>query len=263
MSRVANRPVAVARPLLMLLGALLLGGCQSSSPQKPNAASEERLKVAALNTQLGVEYMKDGDNELALKKLEKAIETDPNYADAHNAMGLLRNRLQQFDQADASFREALRSSPDNPMALNNYGQFLCQQERFEEGQAKFMEAVKNPLYRTPEVALTNAGLCAMQAKDMTTAEEYFRAALAKNPRIGLPLLQMAQISHERGALQEAQRYLTRYLEVAPQSPRSLALGIRIEKALGNDDKAASYAVMLRNRFPDARETGQLLRGELN
>src|SRR5512133_1046766 len=133
MSSACRRLRRVA-PLVVTLAALLLAGCQSTPAEKSASGPDDKEKVAALNTQLGVEYMKDGDNELALKKLEKAIETDPNYADAHNAMGLLRNRLQQFDQADASFREALRSSPDNPMALNNYGQFLCQQERFEEGQ---------------------------------------------------------------------------------------------------------------------------------
>jgi len=260
-------PTATSSPSAGRLGALLLAGmlvagCQSTPPRKPDAAGEERAKVAALNTQLGVEYMKDGDNELALKKLEKALEVDPRYADAHNALGLLRNRLQQYDQAEASFKAALDSAPGNSMALNNYGQFLCQQQRYDEGQAKFIEAVKNPLYRTPEVALTNAGLCALAAKNVEAAEEHFRSALDRNPQLTLALLQMAQISFDRRELPEAQRYMTRYFALASQSPRALALAIKIEKAIGNDDKAASYAVALRNRFPDARETGQLLRGEL-
>jgi len=263
MSPIGTRPSFRGSTGVLLLAGLLVAGCQSTSSPKPDSAGEERAKVAALNTQLGVEYMKDGDNELALKKLEKAIEVDPRNADAHNAMGLLRNRLGQFDKAEASFEAALSSAPGNSMALNNYGQFLCQQQRYDEGQAKFIEAVKNPLYRTPEVALTNAGLCALAAKNVDTAEEHFRAALDRNPQIALALLQMAQISLDRSRLPDAQRYMTRYFALAPQSPRALALAIRIEKALGNDDKAASYAGALRNRFPDSRETGQLLRGEIN
>lgn len=256
------RPLAHSAATLTLLACLALAGCQSSGPAKPNAAKEERDKVASLNTQLGIEYMKDGDNELALKKFQKALETDPNYVDAHNALGLLRARLQQFEEAEQSFQAALRVDPGNSMALNNYGQFLCQQQRYADGQARFVEAVKNPLYRTPEVALTNAGLCAMQANDPTAAEEHFRAALEKNPLVPPALLQMAQINFDRGSFTDAERYYQRYLAIAPQSPRSLALGIRLGYALGDTDKAASYAVSLRNKFPDSREAGQLQRGEL-
>lgn len=239
-----------------------LAGCQSSAPQKKESAADERAKVAALNTQLGIEYMKDGDNELALKKLQKALEIDPKFVDAHNAMGLLRARLQQFDEAEASFKAALNVAPGNSMALNNYGQFLCQQQRYDEGQARFVEAVKNPLYRTPEVALTNAGLCAVQAKNPTAAEEHFRAALEKNPLVPPALLQMALLSFDRGSFTDAERYYQRFLAIAPQTARSLAFGIRLGNALGDTDKAASYAVSLRNKFPDSREAGQLQRGEL-
>jgi len=258
----ARRPHRRLAPLLAALAALVLAGCQSTPAEKSASGPDDKEKVAALNTQLGIEYMKDGDNELALKKLEKAVEIDPTYADAHNALGLLRNRLGQYDEAETAFKAALRHAPGNSFALNNYGQFLCQQQRFDEGQAKFIEAVKNPLYRTPEVALSNAGLCALQAQDSAKAEEHFRAALEKNPELPIALLQMAQISYDRGELAEAQRFLARFHAAAPQVPRSLALGIRIENALGNRDQMASFEVALRNKFPDSRETGQLLRGEL-
>ncbi|HMM76667.1 MAG TPA: type IV pilus biogenesis/stability protein PilW [Gammaproteobacteria bacterium] len=248
---------------LVVCVAAALAACQSAPKPKPDAGTDERAKVAGLNTQLGIEYMKDGDNELALKKLQKALEIDPHFVDAHNAMGLLRTRLRQFDEAEESFKAALRADPGNSMALNNYGQFLCQQKRYEEGQARFTEAVKNPLYRTPEIALTNAGLCAMQAKDPARAEDHFRAALEKNPMVAPALLQMAQIHYDRGAFADAERYYKRYLAIAPQTPRSLAFGIRLSKALGDADKAASYAIGLRNKFPDSREAGQLQRGELN
>lgn len=259
-----TRPVirGPALATLVVSVAVSLAACQSTSQLRSDSSADERAKVAGLNTQLGIEYMKDGDDELALKKLQKALEIDPNFVDAHNAMGLLRTRLRQFDKAEESYKAALRGDPGNSMALNNYGQFLCLQKRYEEGQARFVEAVKNPLYRTPEIALTNAGLCAMQADDPTHAEDHFRAALERNPTVAPALLQMTQLHYDRGAFAEAATYYKRYLAVAPQTPRSLALGIRLENALGNTDKAASYAVSLRNKFPDSREAGQLQRGEL-
>jgi len=260
-----NRPAfrRLALAALFVSVAATLVACQSGPKTKPGARTDERAKVAGLNTQLGIEYMKDGDNELALKKLEKALEIDPNFVDAHNAMGLLRTRLRQYDQAEQSFKSALRADPGNSMALNNYGQFLCQQKRYDEGQTRFTDAVKNPLYRTPEIALTNAGLCAMQANDPSRAEDHFRAALEKNPMVAPALLQMARIHYDRGSFTDAEGYYKRYLEIAPQTPRSLAFGIRLANALGDTDKAASYGISLRNKFPDSREAGQLQRGELN
>lgn len=258
--RIGSR--VLARALLAALLAATLGACQSGPRVKEDGGGGERAKIAGLNTQLAVEYMKDGDNELALRKLEKALEADPNFVDAHNAMGVLRMQLRQFDQAEQSFKTALRIDPANSMALNNYGRFLCQQQRYAEGQARFMEAVKNPLYRTPEIALTNAGLCAMQADDPRQAEDHFRAALERNPAIAPALLQMAQINYDRGSFAEADRYYARFAAVGPQTARSLALGIRLAHALGDADRAASYGVALRNKFPDSREAGELQRGEL-
>jgi type IV pilus assembly protein PilF len=175
---------------------------------------------------------------------------------------LLYNRLGEYDKADISFRAALRKNPGNGFALNNYGQFLCQQKRYEEGQAKFLAAVKNPLYETPEIAYTNAGLCAQAAGNGTAAEDHFRMALERNPAVAPALLALAQLALDRKDPETAGQYFARFSKVSPQNPRSLSLGIRIESARGRKDQAASYEMMLRNQFPDSREAGQLQRGEL-
>ncbi len=245
-----------------LIAAVALAGCQTSGPARPDSAADERAKLASLNTQLAIAYMRDNENELALKKLEKALEADGDYVDAHNAYGLLYTRLGQFDRAESSYRSALRIDSANSSALNNYGQFLCHQGRYEEGQTKFLEAVKNPLYRTPEVAYSNAGTCAMQAKDPATAEQHFRAALQVNPQLAPALLQMASLSFDADRPLDARGYLQRYLKVAPHNPRSLWLGMRIENALGNRDAVSSYSLTLKNRFPDSQETGWLQQGRL-
>ena len=53
---------------------------------------------------------------------------------------------------------------------------------------------------------------------------------------------------------QSKRYLDQYSRLAPQnSPRSLWLGIRIERIFGNKDKEASYALALRNLYPYSNE----------
>jgi len=125
------------------------------------------------------------------------------------------------------------------------------------GEQRFVAALKNSLYTSPEVAYANAGMCMKQAGDVENAERYFRAALQRNPRMRAPLLNMAEVSLDREQALSARGYLQRYLELAPHSPRTLWLGIRIEQELGDKNAVASYAILLRSKFPDSDETGKL------
>ena len=53
-------------------------------------------------------------------------------------------------------------------------------------------------------------------------------------------------------------YLQRYLEVGKHTSKSLWLGIRIERDLGDNNAASSYAMLLKAKYPDAPETRELL-----
>jgi len=245
---------------LMLLS---LAGCQSGGGDISHVSRDERQKLAEINTQLAIEYMRDGDNALALKKLEKAIEADPDSVSARNGLALLYTQIGEAAQAEKNYKAALSLDARNITALNNYGRFLCQQKRYAEGQARFQEAVNNSLNPAPETALTNAGICALDAGEPAKAEEFFRAALQRAPRLVPALFSMARITRENGDLLQARAYFQRYLEVGPASPAALWLGIQIENGLGNRDGVSSYGLQLKNNFPDAPETGQFLRGEFN
>ena len=141
--------------------------------------------------------------------------------------------------------------------LNNYGQFLCQEARYDEAEEIFLKAAQNPLYSTPEIALSNAGTCAMAQSKLDIAETHFRNALEKNPRVAVALIQMSQISYENANYLSARAYLQRYLEISPHTAKSLWLGIRIERELGDKNTLSSYTLLLKNKFPDSREAALL------
>lgn len=246
------RPLSLA----FLSIAMCLGACQQSGgPQHPMA---DPAKLAEINTELGFQYMQRGEYQIALTKLEKALDADRNYVDAHNAMGLLRNRLGQFDDAERNFKRALSIDPGNSAALNNFGQFLCQRQRYDEGEKQFLKAVENPLYKLPAVAYSNAGTCALDAGKVSVAETHFQSALKIDPRLGPALIQMADVSLTLGRHLPARGYFQRYVEVSQPSARALWLGVRIERELGDRDAVSSYALQLEKQFPDSDET-KLLR----
>ncbi len=245
--------------VLVMTITLLLSGCvtpQNSTGKAPNPANKR--KVAELNTQIAIQHLKDKEYELALKKLKKASDTDPNYPDAYNARGIVYSQIGETDKAETNFQRALRIDGKNPLTLNNYGQFLCQNGKPTQGQEMFQRATANPLYRTPEIALSNAGSCALNVGDTEKAESYFREALDINPRIPIALLQMASITFDSGRYLPARGYIQRYSQIANHVPRSLWLGILIERELGDQDAEASYALSLEKNFPDSKEAGMLV-----
>lgn len=247
------RGIVYSLPLLLLVSCAQMGG-GGGELQTEYDANE----VAQTNTRLGVAYMQEGNFEKALAKLERAREADPNYPVVHNMLGLLYQRLGEHEKAEDSFQQGLRLAPKNANVLNNYGQFLCSRNRYEEALQAFDKAAKNPLNENPARALTNAGTCALLNNDTARAEEFYRRALQANPRHAVALLQMADLQYDKGEFLSARGYLQRHLEVARHSARSLWLGIRIERELGDSDTVSSYALHLKSNFPDSEEA-RLLR----
>ncbi|NKB37750.1 MAG: type IV pilus biogenesis/stability protein PilW [Gammaproteobacteria bacterium] len=209
--------------------------------------------MAFTNVNLGVEYMRQGAYEKALAKFNRAVKADPKYALTYNMLGILYQLLEDPELAEKNFKQSLKLEADDPSALNNYGQFLCKQDRRIEAEESFLAAAGNPFYATPELAYTNAGSCAYLHEDVEVAEKYFQRGLSVNPEMPLALSQMAQITFERGELAVARDYLNRYLEVASHTPKTLWLGIRIERKFDDLDKLASYSMLLKNKYPDSLE----------
>jgi type IV pilus assembly protein PilF len=225
-----------------------------SAAVRPTAGTND---IAAVNLNLGVEYLRLGEYEKALSKLEKAREADENYPPTYNTLGVLYQRLGDKVKAEAYYQHALRLNSSDPPTLNNYGRFLCQEGRYDEAEATFLKAAQNPLYSTPEIALSNAGTCAMAQGNLDTAERYFRSALEKNPRVAVALLQMAQISYTNASYLSARAYLQRYLEIGKHTAKTLWLGINIERELGDKNLLASYELLLKNKYPQSKEASLL------
>ncbi len=254
------------RPILSLAGILilaLLSACQSTPVQPTGTVPQAANRLAEVHTQLGIGYLREGKLEQAYNRLERALDADPNYSTAHNAMGLLQERLKNPRRAEEHYRRAVSINPADSSAQNNYGGFLCRQERYEEGEARFIKVTENPLYKSPEIAYTNAGLCMRRAGNNEKAERYLRSALQINPKIPQALFAMSELSYENAQHLTARAYLQRYLEVARHTPQSLWLGVRVERELGDKNTASSYALLLKSNYPDSRETQLLLEsGEL-
>jgi len=234
-----------------------------NEPRKNYLTREEaRRNIAVANVNLAAAYLRQGRYKKALDKLQRARMADPDYAPVYNVSGLINQQLGNKQEAEENFQKAIKLDPGDSSILNNYGLYLCQEKRLEEAETAFLTAAKNPLYKTPEVAIANAGTCARENGQLELAEKHFRDALSLNPSITPALIQLAEMDYQRGDLHSAHEYLNRYLDVADHTSRTLWLGIRIEKELGDKDAVASYALLLRNRYADSREAALLRESDI-
>ncbi len=230
---------------------LLMTACAASAQRADDI--DPKLDAARINVRLGIEYLKQGQLAIAREKVDKALQQYPRDVGVQLGAGILYEQLDDPKAAEKHYRQALRLEPGNPEAQNALGAFLCRKGEAKSGEETFLKAAQNPLYRTPEVAYTNAGVCARRAGRLEQAEEYLRLALAQRGQYREALLQMAGVSFERGNGLHARAFLQRYMAVTAPAPEALLLAVQVERSMGDADAAGDYASQLRSKFPDSPE----------
>lgn len=243
--------------MLVVLSLLLSTGCSQPEVRK----GTDMHKAAEVYVGLGVGYMEEQQYEVALDNFKKAVAIDPRLPSAHNGIAILYEKLGELDLADKHYRKAIQLDAKDARALNNYGTFLCRTGKYKESEQYFERAASNPLYNQAASALKNAGICALKDNDPDKAESFFRKSLEVNPAYGPSLLQMAQLSYDADDYFKARAYLQRYLQIAEPTPDTLWLAVRTERELGDANAEASYALLLKSRFPDSPQAQQLERSD--
>lgn len=238
------------RVVVALLLGLLLAGC-GSSPTRDNVDPKQ---AAEANAELGLQYMLNGQYEVAMEKLKRALDFNSSNVNANHYMAELYNRLGRFDDAEKYYRRAISEADRDSGLNNNYGVFLCGRKKYDAAEEQFLKALEDPVYHGRIDTMENIGLCLLEKPDVKQGEEYLRKTLAADPHRPKSLLAMARINFNQGNYMPTRAYLQRYLEVAPHTPETLWLGIRTERILGDKNALASYSMLLKNNFPNAEET---------
>lgn len=246
------RTVRMISVLLVGATVLTLAGCAGATnrAKKKNDASN-------YNMQLGMAYLNQGDLGLAKEKLDRAVAENPGDPSVHSAMAMLQDRLGHPDQADKEFKAALNLGPRSPDVLNNYAVYLCRSGRVDEGVKAFEEAARNALYRTPEAAYTNAGVCLRGAKRDTQAAMSFRKALRVRPNFAEAAYQLADLDFRRGEVQGARETVDQFIGAFEPTADLLLIGVQIARKQGDRLAEEKFARKLRMDFPSSDQTRAL------
>jgi type IV pilus assembly protein PilF len=254
------RPEALLRSFALVL-ALVLAACQTTggggANLKKDSAASEKVEAARVHTELGQKYMQQGKLEIALDNLNKALAYDSDYVNAHTVIAVLYERIGDPKQAEEHYRRAAQIKSKGGNELNNYGAFLCKVGRYDEAAGYFDRAVADPFYKTPEVALTNAGTCLLKGGKRDQAEVVLRKALDRSPDNPEALFQLASALYEKGEYFKARAFMQRFESVGQARPESLMLGRNIELRLGNGNGASDYTRRLLQSFPESQQAREL------
>jgi len=246
------------RVLVAILLLLSLVACTSDGVRKK--ADDE--SSAEINARLGLAYMQQGNYEIALEKLQRAIEQDPEQATAHHYIAELYRQLKSPEDARKHYNTALEITPKDFSLHNNYGIFLCDQKDYEAAEKSFLMAISTaPVYKPRHEFYENLAQCMMRKPDHEKAEKYFRVVLEADPRMPVTLYQMARITYDSGKYLRARAFFQRFAEVSTQTAETLWLGVQIERKLGDAKAAGEYARQLKTNFPLADETVTMMESE--
>lgn len=253
------------RLTLTLLAAAWLWGC-SSTPTVENTTPARSVDAsnrdkAVTRVDLAVTYMGLGNLEDALRFATQALALDDRLPSAHHTYALVQMYLGRIESAERHFNKAIDLDPRNSQQRNNYALLLCRLGRIDDSKEQFLKAVENPRYAQRANAYNNLAICLRRNDRVDEAIEYLELAVVSSDELPEPLLDLAQINFERGELERADDYLSRYERLTTHSAASLWLAIRLARARGDDNGATNYGFQLRGRFPNSREAQLLLRSE--
>lgn len=251
--------------VLVLCLLLPLAGCvtthSDSNPIGKNiprtSKAEQAMEAARVHTELGQRYLASGDLQTALAKLTTALQFDSNYAPAHTVIAVVYERINQLPEAEVHYRKAVALEPTKGDTNNNLGLFLCTTGRYAESYGYFQKAIADPFYRTPDIALTNEGICQLRNHELAPAEASFRGALARNPNNGDALFQLAKTLYLNNDAFRARAFIQRFDALGAPTAAALKLGYDIESHLGNQDGALNYRTRLLTLFPDSEQARAL------
>jgi type IV pilus assembly protein PilF len=246
---------------LVAIAALLLAACASkeaappAQPEPPPPVKQQEVtpqRRSELHTELAAGYYERGQMDIALDELKEAVALEPNNAKAYNIYGLVYTVLGENTKAEQSFARALSLAPKDAEIRQNWGWYLCTHERMAESIPEFEAAVRDPLYKTPEIPLINAGRCSVMMGDAKGAEAFYQRALKVAPNNGAASYGLALLAYGQGRYEEARGWLRTSRQPNPPA-QTLYLGMCVEKKLGDQQAEASFMAQLKNRFPDSAE----------
>lgn len=266
-----SKPTCVGKTVCMYravvaLCLLLLVGCVTTTTSRfANNADEDEARRKF--TELGLVYIQQGNTVDAMPPLKRAFEIDPKSPDVHAAFAMLFQVEKDNKLAAKHFRNALQysSGVNKTRIRNNYAGFLFKTDRLMDACEQLRLASEDAFYERRAAVYENLGVCYQRlGKNAQALAAYERAANIDDSR-ARALLEASHLHFNNSNFELSEQYHSSYqrmvrYRMAANTPKSLWLGVQLARVSADRNAEASFALKLRNMFPDSPENKSLLKG---
>jgi Flp pilus assembly protein TadD len=125
--------------LMPIVVAALVG---TSIPALANMGEDDSSSSTELNYQEGKKALEAQDWNKAIDWLTKAVQTDPNNADAHNFLGYAYRKIGKFDASFAQYEQALKLNPKHKNAHEYIGEAYLLTDNLPKAEQHLAELQK-------------------------------------------------------------------------------------------------------------------------
>jgi Flp pilus assembly protein TadD len=174
----------------------------------------------------------------AIAGYREVIELAPNYADAHNNLGMTLNEMGRAEDAIACYRQAIQLKPDLSHAHYNLGNALKAMGRAEGAISCYRRAIElTPAF---PAAHTNLGIGLMEMERLDEAIVCYRRAIALKPDLYDAHYNLGNALKAMGRVGDAISCYRRAIELTPNAfdaHKNLALALLLvgDMAAGWDE----------------------------
>ncbi len=199
---------------------------------------------AEAHDNMGLALQVSGRLEEAVTAHRAALRLEPTFAEAHNNLGTALQKLGRLDEAATQFREAIRLRPERPQPHVNLGHVLLELGRPEEAITHYREALRLD-DRLANVHYTLAAALERLGQGEDALAEY-RETLRLEPESPDAHARLAAILETSGRIGDALPHYEAWTRLEPASADAhLGLGNALYRADAFERAATAYGVAVR------------------
>tara|TARA_Y100001968_G_scaffold211172_1_gene194326 strand:- start:425 stop:2569 length:2145 start_codon:yes stop_codon:yes gene_type:complete len=165
----------------------------------------------------------------------KAIEFNPDFADAHSNLGVILKGLGKLKEAELSCRKAIQIKPDFANAQYNLGNILIELKQFKNAEIFLRKAIE--LKPDFAEAYCDLGAILIENDNLKEAEINILKAIKLNPRDAKSYYNLGGIFNELGKLDKAELSQRKAIQIKPDYADAHHKLGNILKDLGNFGEA--------------------------
>jgi tetratricopeptide (TPR) repeat protein len=176
--------------------------------------SVEQKPVSTTYNNLGVALLSKGRIDEAMECHKKAIQLDPENAEAYYNLGNILLSQDKFEQAISEYESAVRLNPQYIKAHINLGMALMEKDRFDEAIGHLAEAVK--IEPGNVIAHYNLAMVLVDKGRLEEAANEYRQVLGLQPENADVHCMLGDVLVQLGRLEEATAEYREALRINPQ-----------------------------------------------